>query len=155
MTDNDAFARLKTRTRATVPIRNSSLTETSNDQKTEFSHSAIEEVSQDKNPPSTVDPLDSRASGEAALAAQLPHQSSEVTRRTLRIDLDLDRELESLCSQTKITRETFLEAAYLACKEDPSLMELVVAIAQQRYRHRKQTGEQRKFETMKGKFTQR
>ena len=130
MNDHDAFARLKTRTRATVPVRTSFLTEVSNDQKTEFSHSVKEEVSQDK----------------------INNFSSEVTRRTLRIDRDLDQELEQLCSKAKITRETFLEAAYLACTLEPSLMESVVTGAQQRYRHRKQTGEQRKFETMKGKY---
>ncbi len=131
MTDRDAFERLKSRTRATVPIRNSSLTETNNDQKTDFSHSVINEVSQDKINNSS---------------------SSEVTRRTLRIDRDLDEGLERLCGKAKITRETFLEAAYLACTLDPNLMESVLADAQQRYRHRKQTGEQRKFETMKGKY---
>ena len=130
MNDRDAFARLKTRTRATVPVRNSSLTEINNDQKTEFSHSVKEEVSQDK----------------------INNFSSEVTRRTLRIDRDLDQELEQLCSKAKITRETFLEAAYLACTLEPGLMESVVMGARQRYRHRKQTGEQRKFETMKGKY---
>lgn len=31
-------------------------------------------------------------------------------------------------------------------------MESVLAQAQQRYRQRKQTGEQQKFETMKGKY---
>lgn len=130
MTDNDAFARLKTRTRATVPTRNSSLTETTNDQKTDFSHSVKEEISQDK----------------------INHANSEVTRRTLRISRNLDEELERLCAKAKITRETFLEAAYLACTLDPDLMESVLANAQQRYRHRKQAGEQRKFETMRGKY---
>ena len=130
MTDNDAFARLKTRTRATVPVRNSSLTKISNDQKTDFSHSVKEEVSQD----------------------EIDNFSGEVTRRTLRISRNLDEELERLCGKAKITRETFLEAAYLAITLDPILMESVVTQARQRYRHRKQTGEQRKFETMKGKY---
>ena len=130
MTDNDAFVRLKTRTRATVPVRTSSLTETSNDQKTDFSHSVKEEVSQD----------------------EIDNFSGEVTRRTLRISRNLDEELERLCGKAKITRETFLEAAYLAITLDPILMESVVTQARQRYRHRKQTGEQRKFETMKGKY---
>lgn len=132
MTDNDAFARLKTRTRATVPARNSSLTETNNDQKTEISHSVLDEVSQDNS-------------------TQFSN-NNEVTRRTLRIDSNLDEELERLCAKAKITRETFLEAAYLACTLDSDLMASVVDRAQQRYRHRKQAGEQRKFETMKGKY---
>ena len=43
-----------------------------------------------------------------------------------------------LCSRAKITRETFLEAAYLSCTQDPDLMASVLAAAQQRYRQRKQ-----------------
>ena len=89
----------------------------------------------------------------AAPTEQLSNQpAGEVNRRTLRISRDLDEELESLCGKTKITRETFLEAAYLACQHDPNLMESVLVIARQRYLQRKQTGERRKFETMQGKF---
>ena len=73
-------------------------------------------------------------------------------RRTLRIDRDIDDELEQLCSKSKITRETFLEAAYLACTHNPDLMAVVLAEAQQRYRQRKQAGEKRKFETMSQKY---
>ncbi len=149
MTDNDAFARLKTRPRATVPVRNSSLTEFSNDKKTEFSHSSSEDLIERSHDFSSSE----GAVNIAAPTEQLYNQpTGEVNRRTLRIDRDLDAELENLCSKTKITRETFLEAAYLACQHDPNLMESVLAQARQRYLHRKQTGERRKFTTMQGKF---
>jgi hypothetical protein len=157
MTDNDAFARLKTRPRATVPVRNSSLTEISNDKKTEFSHSSMTEVSSED----LVDlsPDFSSSEGSVNITApteQLSNQpTGEVNRRTLRIASDLDAELESLCGKNKITRETFLEAAYLACQHDPNLMESVLTQARQRYLYRKQTGERRKFETMQGKFADR
>jgi hypothetical protein len=45
MTETDAFARLKTRPRATVPARTSSLIEPNNDKKTEISHSSKATVS--------------------------------------------------------------------------------------------------------------
>lgn len=155
MTDNDAFARLKTRPRATVPVRNSSLTEIGNDKKTEFSHSSMTEVS--SNNLVTLSPDFSSSESSANIAApteQLSNQpTGEVNRRTLRISRALDAELESLCSNNKITRETFLEAAYLTCQHDPNLMESVLAQARQRYLQRKQTGERRKFATMQGKFT--
>jgi hypothetical protein len=161
MTDNDAFARLKTRPRATVPVRNSSLTEPSNDKKTEFSHSSktalshslMTEVSEDLIERSHDLNSSESSVNIAAPTKQLPQQlTGEVNRRTLRISRDLDEELEILCGKTKITRETFLEAAYLACQHDPNLMESVLAQARQRYLQRKQTGERRKFETMQGKF---
>lgn len=150
MTDNDAFARLKTRSRATVPARNSSLTKFSNDTKTEFSHSSTEDLIE-----RSQDFSSSESSVDIAAPTEQPSNqpTGEVTRRTLRISRDLDEELESLCNTNKITRETFLEAAYLACQHDPNLMESVLAQARQRYLHRKQTGERRKFATMQGKFT--
>ena len=161
MTDNDAFARLKTRPRATVPARTSSLIELNNDQKTEFSHSSkialshslMTEVGEDQLDRSQDSNSSESLVNIAAPTEQLSNQpAGEVNRRTLRISRDLDEELESLCGKTKITRETFLEAAYLACQHDPNLMESVLVIARQRYLQRKQTGERRKFETMQGKF---
>jgi hypothetical protein len=162
MTENDAFARLKTRPRATVPVRNSSLTEPINDKKTEFSHSSktaishslMTEVSEDQSDRSP-DSTSSASLVDITASTEQPSNqlTGEVNRRTLRISRDLDEELESLCGKTKITRETFLEAAYLACQHDPNLMESVLAHARQRYLQRKQIGERRKFETMQGKFT--
>jgi hypothetical protein len=161
MTENDAFARLKTRSRATVPARNSSLTEPINDKKTEISHSSKATVSHSVMAEVNESQIDrvpdlgvSESLVEVAALEQLPQQpSGEVNRRTLRIDRDLDAELESLCSKTKITRETFLEAAYLACQHDSNLMESVLERARQRYLQRKHIGERRKFATMQGKFT--
>jgi hypothetical protein len=153
MTDNDAFARLKTRPRATVPARTSSLTELDNDKKNEFSHSLMTEISREQIDRSQDSNSSESLVNIAASTEQPSNQSTgEVNRRTLRIDRDLDEELEILCGKTKITRETFLEAAYLACQHDPNLMESVLAQARQRYLQRKQTGERRKFETMQEKF---
>jgi hypothetical protein len=163
MTETDAFARLKTRPRATVPARTSSLIEPNNDKKTEISHSSKATVSHSLMTEVSEGQLDrvpdldvSESSVEITAPERLPQQpSGEVNRRTLRISRDLDAELESLCSKAKITRETFLEAAYLACQHDSNLMESVLERARQRYLQRKQIGERRKFETMQGKFTDR
>ena len=154
MTDNDAFARLKNRPRATVPARTSSLTELNNDKKTEFSHSLMTEVSEDQIDRSQDSNSSESLVNIAASTEQPSNQpTGEVNRRTLRISRDLDEELEILCGKNKITRETFLEAAYLACQHDPNLMESMLAQARQRYLQRKQIGERRKFSTMQSKFT--
>jgi hypothetical protein len=142
---NDAFARLKNRPRATVPARNKSLTDANDDSKTEVSHSVKTEISQD-----VIVEVSQASLTEPELAQDI--QEREAVRRTLRIDRDIDSELEQLCGKSKITRETFLEAAYLACTQNPDLMAAVLVEAQQRYRQRKQTGEQRKFETMSRKY---
>ncbi|WP_310426527.1 hypothetical protein [Chamaesiphon sp. VAR_48_metabat_135_sub] len=142
---NDAFSRLKDRTRATVPARNKSLTDSSDDTKTEISHSVKTEISQD-----VIAEVSQANLTKPELAQDI--QEREAVRRTLRIDRDIDSELEQVCSKSKITRETFLEAAYLACTQNPDLMAAVLVEAQQRYRQRKQAGEQRKFETMSRKY---
>jgi hypothetical protein len=142
---NDAFARLKNRPRATVPARNKSLTDSDDDSKTEISHSVKTEISQD-----IIVEVSQASLTEPELAQDI--QEREAVRRTLRIDRDIDSELEQLCGKSKITRETFLEAAYLACTQNPDLMAAVLVEAQQRYRQRKQAGEQRKFETMSRKY---
>ena len=142
---SDAFSRLKDRTRATVPARNKSLTDSSNDIKTESSHSVKTEISQNN-----INEVSQASLTEPESSQDI--QEREAVRRTLRIDRDIDDELEQLCSKSKITRETFLEAAYLACTHNPDLMAVVLAEAQQRYRQRKQAGEKRKFETMSQKY---
>jgi hypothetical protein len=142
---NDAFDRLKNRPRATVPARNKSLTDSSDDSKTEISHSVKTEISQD-----SIDEVSQESMPEPA--PTLDSQEREAVRRTLRIDSSIDDELEQVCGKSRITRETFLEAAYLACTQNPDLMAAVLGEAQQRYRQRKQAGEQRKFATMSRKY---
>jgi hypothetical protein len=134
----DAFDRLKNRSRATVPIRDTSLTKEINDEKTEVSHSVETESLNEK----TVED-DTEAEGQF-----------EVIRRTIRLEQTVDEALEGLCSREKVTRETFLEAAYSLCTEKPELLQEILAIAKQRYRLRKAAGERRKFQTMGKKYTQ-
>jgi hypothetical protein len=150
---NDAFSRLKDRTRATVPARNKSLMDSSNDTKAESSHSVKTEFSQDAI--SEISQTNLTEVSQDTINESVPTpdiQEREAVRRTLRIDGSIDDELERLCGRLKITRETFLEAAYLACTQNPDLMTTVVTEAQKRYRQRKQAGEQRKFETMSRKY---
>ena len=142
---NDAFSRLKNRPRATVPARNKSLTDSNDDANKEVNHSVKTEISQD-----TITEISQDTITRSDPTPDIPER--EAVRRTLRIDGEIDDELEQLCAKSKITRETFLEAAYLACIQNPDLMTTVVVEAQKRYRQRKQAGEQRKFETMSRKY---
>lgn len=135
----DAFDRLKNRSRATVPVRDASLTKEMTDVKTGFSHlEKVEVPDSELNPPNSED------------AEEFP----EVVRRTIRLEQQVDEELERLCSRERITRETFLEAAYLVCNDKPEILQEVLAIAKQRYQQRKTAGEKRKFQTMGKKYEQ-
>jgi len=130
---SDAIERLKNRSRATVPKRDASLMRGQNDEVTEFSHS-IETASFNSN------------------ISQEQDSESEVVRRTIRLDSDIDIQLEQLCRQQKITREVFLEAAFLTCSENKQIMDELLELAKNRYRDRKQLGEHRKFKAMEQKF---
>lgn len=145
---NDAFERLKKRPRATVPARNKSLTDRTNDDNNEFSHSSLTESSH-----LVKDKIINDATAEFVPASSA--QNQEVIRRTLRIDKDVDEQLEQLCAKEKITRETFLEACYLFFTQDPDLIASILVDARQRYHQRKQAGEKRKFETMSKKYVER
>jgi hypothetical protein len=129
----DAFDRLKNRSRATVPPRDATLTKELIDVKTEFSHSANEGTSVTPSAPSKSEEVEG---------------FPEVVRRTIRLEQQVDEELERLCTREKITRETFLEAVYLVCNDKPEILQEVLEIARQRYRQRKTAGEKRKFQTM-------
>jgi len=147
----DAFDRLKNRSRATVPPRDASLTKEVSDVKAEFSHSVSDET------PNTQ--AASLKSGDEVTNTQAAFSKSEeveefpeVVRRTIRLEQQVDEELEQLCSRERITRETFLEAVYLVCSDKPEIFQEVLAIAKQRYRQRKTAGEKRKFQTMGKKY---
>jgi hypothetical protein len=131
---NDAFTRLKNRTRATVSPRTHTLINENKDKITEFSHSAIAEISQDNIPPVTQE------------------ETEAIVRRTIRLEAGLDEQIDQFCRRSKITRDTFLEAAYQVCLDNPELLKLVLAEAQQRYHRRKKIGEKRKLETLNKKY---
>lgn len=133
---NDAFERLQKRARPKVPPRDDALMKRPDDQMTEFSHSV-------------------QSSQPEALSSDEPNDGDkqpEVVRRTVRLESEVDSKIERLCSTSKITREVFLEAAYLVCQENPQVMEEVLALAEARYQQRKAAGERRKLKTMEKKL---
>jgi hypothetical protein len=79
-------------------------------------------------------------------------ETEATVRRTIRLEAGLDEQLDQFCRRSKITRDTFLEAAYQVCLDNPELLALVLAEAQQRYRRRKQLGEKRKLEALNKNF---
>ena len=60
--------------------------------------------------------------------------------------------MRQLCQREKITKDTFLEAAYLVVGEAGELRTRVLQLAKERYKQRKQVGEKRKLMTMMKKM---
>ncbi len=127
----DAISRLKNRQRVAVPPRDASVANKPklNSVKTEVSHSIITSIR-------TMD------------------ETPEVIRSTVRLEEPIDSGLRNLCNQYKITKETFLEAAYLMAMEEPATKERIVALAKRHYQKRKKISEYRKFQTLQAKLTE-
>ncbi len=128
----DAISRLKNRQRVVVPARDASVANTlkPNDVKTEISHSLAMPV--------------------VAVVDETP----EVIRSTVRLEEPIDSGLRNLCNQYKITKETFLEAAYLIAMDEPATKERIVALAKSHYQKRKKISEYRKFQTLRVKLAE-
>lgn len=133
----DANSRLKARARPSVPPRQTSLLKRVDDEP---------ELEQEKSLPEreTRPALDQPGSSAGASLKQPPKLASF----TLRVDEAVDKELKLLCSEEGITKETFLEAAYLVYKKNNKMMEELLDIARERRRQRKEKGIQRRAKAM-------
>jgi hypothetical protein len=69
-------------------------------------------------------------------------------RSTVRIHSEVDEKLRLLCASKHITKETWIEAAYLYLSRDPSAFELVLAEAKERLDMRKQIADRRRALSM-------
>ncbi|OKH41148.1 hypothetical protein NIES2101_34810 [Calothrix sp. HK-06] len=138
---------LKQRARATVPTRDTRVIKT---QPTEHSNEF------NSTPPSEEDSAPLKAETETATEtapSPLPKekvvtQKSKLATFTLRVDDKVDKGLKSLCTIENISKETFLEAAYLVCMENGDFKEQVLSIATERKQERREAGIQRRAKAM-------
>ena len=147
---SDVFERLKKKTRPSVPARDTTLVRVQhenllNDQFTKFSHLA-DQAELDLDSEKVIKDKVSTSNQEQQI------ESPQIIRRTIRLEQDIDTNLDSFCNVNKITRDTFLEAAFLVCSENEELLQEVLNQARKRYQQRKQAGEQRKFQTLAKKI---
>lgn len=131
----DILDRLKNRKRATVAERDNSL------------------LSEDNSTESLRIPLQSEVQSSSLItssdiSSRLAALPLVADRRQIRLEVSIDQQLENLCKNQpkgkKMTVETFLEAAFLACKDNPELMSQVMDIAAQRLSKRKEAGKLRR-----------
>lgn len=139
----DANSRLKARVRATVPPRDTSLFK-----------KQLDEVEESDSPVQGQEPtlklLDIKQQNTKATKQQSNNfqEPQALVSFTLRVDESIERGLKSLCSNEKITKETFLEAAYLVCQQNNEMMEKVLEISKDRRKERRETGVTRRAQAM-------
>lgn len=76
-------------------------------------------------------------------------------RSTTRLEESIDTKLRHLCTDEKLTKETWIEAAFLYLAANPESLKQVNEIAQQRLRKRKEIADLKRALTMKERLEQR
>lgn len=135
----DANSRLKARVRATVPPRETSL----------FRKQADENLTTDDDLSfdQTEEKLEVIQPENSKLTAGTEAPQNLVSF-TLRVEDTVDKGLKYLCTNESITKETFLEAAFLACSQNEQMMQQVLEIAKARRQLRRSAGILRRAESM-------
>ena len=132
---NDINSRLKARLKPSVPPRKTSLLRRTMDE---------DESVEQPLPPSSegisqsLEPKQEKVTGT----------SPKLVSFTLRVEEAVGKKLKYLCSVENITKETFLEAAYLVCAENEQMMQQVLEIAKERRQQRREAGIQRRAKAM-------
>ena len=76
-------------------------------------------------------------------------------RSTTRLEESIDTKLRHLCTDEKLTKETWIEAAFLYLEANPKSLKQVNEIAQQRLRKRKEIADLKRAMTMKERLEKR
>ena len=129
----DANSRLKARMRASVPPRDTSLFKRQGDEGLGIEQSEYKPE---------------RAATEKQKRAVINEPAQNLVSFTLRVEDSVDKALKSLCTAESITKETFLEAAYLVCSENAQMMQQVLEVAKVRRQERRNAGNLRRAEAM-------
>lgn len=130
----DANSRLKRRLRPTVPPRDTSMLKKQAEEGTT--------VEKPLEQPETYN--------EQVLPAQTPptQKATKLVSFTVRVEDSIDKGLKSLCTEESITKETFLEAAYLVCLDNEQMMQQVLEFALARRQERRSAGLVKRAEAM-------
>jgi hypothetical protein len=149
----DANSRLKQRIRPTVPPRDTSALRNNyrEELETEEECEKLEDTSRIQLPLTTApetEKLEDTHPSELPLQTSNKSKEKKLVSFTLRVEDSVDKGLKSLCTAENITKETFLEAAYLVCLENETVMQQVLEIALERKLERRSTGIQRRAKAM-------
>jgi hypothetical protein len=95
---------------------------------------------------------DSQTSLSQDIQTGLTVDDFETVRNTIRIDSTIDEPLRRLCHDERITKETWLEAAYLYLSDHPDELAGVVRVARERLEQRKAIADYKRAKTMQERF---
>lgn len=143
MSDNALDRLMNKRSRPKVPQRKDELESSKTDVKTT--------MSQDSK---THKPIDSLETKPQPVKTELPMDIKTV-RSTTRIETSVDQGLRQLCLDEKLTKETWIEAAYLYLTDHPQAMSEVVVMAGERLQRRKDVADLKRALTMKERIEER
>ncbi|MBW4532543.1 MAG: hypothetical protein KME09_01255 [Pleurocapsa minor HA4230-MV1] len=96
--------------------------------------------------------LEADGRGLGGFPHERPVQETEPMRRTIRLDPAVDKLMDTLCRENRVTRETLIEAAILTCSKNQKTLNKAIVEAKDRYKNRKRIGELKKLQTMNRKF---
>src|SRR6476646_5929306 len=144
----DANSRLKARLRPSVPPRDTSLRRRHTEDEEEAIAPVVnlpESASQSTSEP---EPETNQKLPSVKEKASSLEQPQKLVSFTLRVDESVDSGLKVLCSNERITKETFLEAAYLVCQKNDQVMQQILEIAKARRQERREVGVFRRAKAM-------
>jgi len=96
--------------------------------------------------------LDVKKSMSQEVERSLKLDNFETVRNTIRIESGVDESLRQLCYQEHLTKEIWLEAAYLFLVERPDELSKVNKIARERLESRKAIADRKRAKTMQERF---
>ena len=134
------------RSRPKVPKRPDIITKNSQD--------VIIDNSQDVKTSLSQDTKKSMSNNQETQKSQL-FEDIVTVRSTTRLEASIDKKLRHLCTDEKLTKETWIEAAFLYLSAHPDEMTQVNEIAQQRLRNRKELADLKRAMAMKERLEQR
>ena len=136
--DSNALDRLMQRPKPTVPPRTDEVSPPLMPQ------SKTQELQDSKTPttPDVKTPL------RQDLNTSIDPDTFETVRNTTRIEKSVERDLRHLCTENRLTKETWLEAAYLYLSQQPEAMETVIQLAKERLEERKRIADHRRAVSM-------
>lgn len=145
----DMLARIKSRSQRPKVARDTSLISSAQDSQ------AFEAVAMELSPPAADEPAHLQEPPKVtaekpgvetpSLEDQLAQLIQVAPRRNIRLEENLDKEIERFVQDQDLTIDTLLEACYLILQEDSELQARVVSQASERLAERKEAGKLRRI----------
>jgi hypothetical protein len=151
---NDALERLKRRQRPSVPERDISLAAPRSETSLDTSTSRyLEPKSPDISESKTLEAKSPDISKSGNPETKSPESLDIKTKQTtMRLDAGVSDRLQGLCQRHGISREVLIEAMFLHCEQEVSVLKTVLSTAQERNEQRLSAANRKRAQTMIEKF---